>query len=132
MSRRKQPSYPEDSTQIYGEDFVDSVNNYTPQSPGYGDSQGYDQDYSTWQEPYADVYDDGYEDYDYYEDIRRPQKPTMAARAAGKASLDPYAYRRQSQPVRSQPSPRIAFRSSSLHGSRRRPPPASSLPPVPE
>lgn len=103
MSRRKQPSYPEDSTQIYGEDFVDSVNNYTPQSPGYGDSQGYDQDYSTWQEPYADVYDDGYEDYDYYEDVRRPQKPTMAARAAGKASLDPYAYRRQSQPVRSQP-----------------------------
>lgn len=93
MARRNQPSYPEDSTQIYGEDFVDTVNNYD----GYSDYQGYDRDYSTWQEPYSDVYDEDYEDYDYYEEVRKPQRPTMAARAAGKAGADPYAYRRQPQ-----------------------------------
>lgn len=96
MARRKQPSSPEDGTQIYGEDFVDAVKNYDPQYSGYDDYQDYDQDYNTWQEPYEEVYDDGYQDYDYYEDARRPQKPTMAARAAGKASADPY-YTRPSQ-----------------------------------
>lgn len=99
MAKRKQPSYPEDGTQIYGEDFVDTVNNYDPQYSGYDEYQeyGYDQDYNAWQEPYEEVYDDSYQDYDYYEDSRRPQKPTMAARAAGKASADPYAYQRQPQ-----------------------------------
>lgn len=97
MARRNEPPYPEEGTQIYGQDFVDEVNTYGQQYSGYTnyENSGYDQDYNTWQEPY-DSYDQGYEDYDYYEDTARPQRPSMAARAAGKASADPYM--RRSQP----------------------------------
>lgn len=114
MAKRNQPSYPQDGTQIYGEDFVDTVNNYDPQYSGYDNYQDYDQDYNTWQEPYEEVYDDGYQDYDYYEDTRRPQKPTMAARAAGKASADPYYSR--------SPQPRQTSRSQAKTAQRRQQP----------
>ena len=109
MARRENPrqDQPEEGTRIYGGDFVDAVseaydeagyNQGYDEYQGYGYDQSYDQGYD-YQEPYDDEgYDDGYQDYDYYEDYQRPQRPTMAARAAGKASSDPYGYQRQSQP----------------------------------
>jgi LCP family protein required for cell wall assembly len=78
-----------DQNGYYDDGYTDQGGYY---DNGYYDQDGYDQ---------GGYYDDGYYQDDYY---NTPSKPSMAARASGKANPDPYRRSSQSQPRRTQPS----------------------------
>ena len=69
---------------------------YQEPSPGYGPNGTRNPGYPGAQGPgYG-----GYPEDDYNESYRAPRKPSMAARAAGKANTDPYSRSRQSASAR--------------------------------
>jgi LCP family protein required for cell wall assembly len=98
MANRRNDPYGQDD--YYDDGYYDD--GYYDQD-GYYDEDGYyDQD-GYYDEGYSDgggYYDDGYYDQDDY--YTAPSKPSMAARASGKANPDPYRRSRQSQPRRTQ------------------------------
>lgn len=111
MAKRNQSPYPDDGTQVYGEDFVEAVNAYKKpkasptHEPSVYSATEYDTavftpvDAASYQEeqPYYPGEEVFYpEEESYQEEVSRP--PSMAARAAGKASADPYGYHYTPQP----------------------------------
>jgi LCP family protein required for cell wall assembly len=85
-----------DETRVYGDSFLDGYDDCQEDGQYYDDGQYYQDDYDD-QEYYDDYQDD------YYEPPQEPPRMTMAARAAGAGSSDPYGRRNPQRPSRQQP-----------------------------
>jgi LCP family protein required for cell wall assembly len=117
MANRRNDPYGQDD--YYDDGYYDD--GYYDQDGYYDDGGYYDQD-GYYDEGYSDgggYYDDGYYDQDDY--YAAPSKPSMAARASGKANPDPYRRSSQSgQPRRTQRQSQSQYYETSPQPRRRK------------